>query len=48
MKNRKNNTLRIAGGLLALVMVTSCFVGGTFAKYTTAADATESASSNSS
>ena len=43
MKNRKNSTLRIAGGLLALVMVTSCFVGGTFAKYTTAADATESA-----
>ena len=43
MKNRKNSTLRIAGGLLALVMVTSCFVGSTLAKYTTSADATESA-----
>lgn len=43
MKHRKNGTLRIAGGLLVLVMVTSCFVGGTFAKYTTAADAEESA-----
>ena len=34
MKNRKTGTLRIAGGLLVLVMITSCFVGGTFAKYT--------------
>ena len=27
--------MRVAGLLLALVLVTSCFVGGTFAKYTT-------------
>ena len=27
--------MRVAGLLLALVLVTSCFVGGTFAKYVT-------------
>lgn len=31
-------TMRIAASLLALTLVTSCFVGGTFAKYTTGAD----------
>ena len=36
MKTKKNGkTLRVAGLLLALVLVTSCFVGGTFAKYVT-------------
>ena len=34
MKSRKTGTLRVAGGLLVLVMITSCFVGSTFAKYT--------------
>ena len=43
MKNRKNSTLRIAGGLLALVLVTSCFVGSTFAKYVTSGDAADNA-----
>ena len=31
---RKNRTLRVAALLLALTLITSCFVGGTFAKYT--------------
>ena len=36
MKTKKTGkTMRVAGLLLALVLVTSCFVGGTFAKYTT-------------
>lgn len=43
MKNRKTGTLRIAGGLLALVMITSCFVGGTFAKYTVGGKGTDTA-----
>lgn len=43
MTKKKNVLMRSAGLLLALVLVTSCFVGSTFAKYTTAADATESA-----
>ena len=34
MKSRKTGTLHVAGGLLVLVMITSCFVGSTFAKYT--------------
>ena len=43
MTKKKNVLMRSAGLLLALVLVTSCFVGSTFAKYTTSADATESA-----
>lgn len=36
MKTKKTGkTMRVAGLLLALVLVTSCFVGGTFAKYVT-------------
>lgn len=35
--------MRVAGLLLALVLVTSCFVGGTFAKYTTANYGTDNA-----
>lgn len=35
--------MRVAGLLLALVLVTSCFVGGTFAKYVTSGDSTDSA-----
>lgn len=34
---KKNRTWRAAALLLALTLVTSCFVGGTFAKYTTSA-----------
>lgn len=30
---RKNRTMRVAALLLALTLITSCFVGGTFAKY---------------
>lgn len=44
MKTKKNGkTLRVAGLLLALVLVTSCFVGGTFAKYVTSGTGTDSA-----
>lgn len=43
MSTKKNWTFRTAGLLLALVLVTSCFVGGTFAKYTTAGTGTDSA-----
>lgn len=32
---KKNRTLRVGVLLLALTLITSCFVGGTFAKYTT-------------
>lgn len=31
---KKNRTLRVSALLLALTLITSCFVGGTFAKYT--------------
>lgn len=34
---KKNRTVRLAVLLLVLTLVTSCFVGGTFAKYTTTA-----------
>lgn len=33
----KNRTTRVAALLLALTLITSCFVGGTFAKYTSTA-----------
>ncbi len=36
---RKNRTMRVAALLLALTLITSCFVGGTFAKYATTTDA---------
>lgn len=39
----KNRMMRIAALLLALTLMTSCFVGGTFAKYTTAGESTDSA-----
>lgn len=35
---KKNSTMRVAALLLALTLMTSCFVGGTFAKYTTGND----------
>lgn len=41
MKN--NRIMKAAGALLVLVLVTSCFVGSTFAKYTTAGTGTDSA-----
>lgn len=40
---KKHNTLRIAALLLVLVMVTTCAVSGTFAKYVTGANGTDSA-----
>lgn len=43
MASRKNHTLKLAGILLALVLVTSCFVGGTFAKYVTEGTGSDSA-----
>lgn len=44
MKTKKTGkTMRVAGLLLALVLVTSCFVGGTFAKYVTSGTGHDSA-----
>ena len=44
MKTKKTGkTMRVAGLLLALVLVTSCFVGGTFAKYVTSDHKVDSA-----
>ncbi len=40
---KKNRTWRAAGLLLVLTLVTSCFVGGTFAKYTTTGGANDTA-----
>lgn len=40
---KKNYALRVGSLLLALTLITSCFVGGTFAKYTTAGEGTDSA-----
>lgn len=40
---KKNWTLKAAGILLALTLITSCFVGGTFAKYVTKAEGTDKA-----
>ncbi len=39
----RKNTMRAALMLLVLVLVTSCFVGGTFAKYVTEVEADDSA-----
>lgn len=43
MATKKNWTFKTAGILLALVLVTSCFVGGTFAKYVTSDSGQDSA-----
>jgi len=40
---KKNRTMRAATLLLALTLMTSCFVGGTFAKYVTSDTATDTA-----
>ncbi len=40
---RKAKTMRAALVLLALTLITSCFVGGTFAKYVTSSDGKDSA-----
>ncbi len=39
----KRSTLRIATLMLALTLITSCFVGGTFAKYVTSANGADNA-----
>ena len=39
----KNKTMRVAALLLALTLMTSCFVGGTFAKYTTKTESQDDA-----
>lgn len=41
---KKNCAMRLAALMLVLVMMTSCFVGGTFAKYTSDADVKATAS----
>ena len=43
MTKKKNVLMRSAGVLLALVLVTSCFVGSTFAKYTVSKSGNDSA-----
>ncbi|MBO4878634.1 MAG: hypothetical protein J5544_00070, partial [Clostridia bacterium] len=40
---KKNWTTRVAVALLALTMITSCFVGSTFAKYVTRAQGEDNA-----
>lgn len=40
---KKNWTMRVGVALVALTLITSCFVGGTFAKYTTAGTGTDTA-----
>lgn len=43
MTSKKHWTLRAAGLLFALVLITSCFVGGTFAKYVKSVSGTQMA-----
>ena len=43
MTSKKNRTMRAAVIMLALVLITSCFVGGTFAKYVTSGEAGDNA-----
>ena len=43
MTSKKNWTMRAAVLMLALVLITSCFVGGTFAKYVTSNSGNDSA-----
>ena len=43
MTSKKNWTMRAAVLMLVLVLITSCFVGGTFAKYVTSGSGTDSA-----
>ncbi len=43
MSAKKNVTLRTAAVLFALALITSCFVGGTFAKYVTNGTGTDTA-----
>lgn len=40
---KKNWTMRVGVTLLALTLITSCFVGGTFAKYTTSGSGDDTA-----
>ena len=40
---KKNRSMRVAALLLALTLITSCFVGGTFAKYVTSNNAEDGA-----
>lgn len=39
----KNNMIKVVAVLAILSMITACFVGGTFAKYTTSADSEDAA-----
>lgn len=39
----KNNMLRVASGLLAATLISTCAIGGTFAKYVTADDVSDTA-----
>ena len=40
---KKNRTLRVSALLLALTLITTCFVGGTFAKYTSSTTGSDDA-----
>lgn len=40
---KKNTMMRLASALLVLVLLTTCAISGTFAKYTSAADGSDSA-----
>lgn len=40
---RKNRMMRAASALLVAVLMTTCTISGTFAKYVTSADSTDTA-----
>ena len=40
---KKSKTMRVASGLLVLTLLSTCMVAGTFAKYTTSADGSDTA-----
>ncbi len=40
---KKNWTVKVAALMLALTMITACFVGSTFAKYVTKAEGQDNA-----
>ena len=40
---KKNNTMRVAAGLAVAALLSTCLVSGTFAKYTTSGESSDTA-----